>query len=57
MIKLLFLLPLIMCACWYWYLQQNGWSIKQGWKGFGYILGFNLTIAICLWIIMLLTRP
>ena len=56
MIKLLFLLPVLMFAGWYWYLRQNGWSIKQGKRGFGYIFVFNLTIAICLWIIMLLTR-
>lgn len=56
MIKLLFLLPLAMCGLWYWYLQQHGWSIRQGWKGFGYILGFNLAIAASLWLIMLLTQ-
>ena len=56
MIKLLFLLPLLMCALWYWYLQQHGWSIRQGWKGFSYIIGFNLVIALSLWLIMLLTQ-
>jgi hypothetical protein len=56
MIKLLFMLPLVMCGLWFWYLQQHGWSIRQGWKGFGYILGFNLAIAASLWIIMLLTQ-
>ncbi|MDP5144398.1 hypothetical protein ORJ00_16735 [Rheinheimera baltica] len=56
MLKLLYLLPVIMCAIWYWYLKQHGWGIKQGWKGFGYILGFNFAIAISLWTIMLLTQ-
>jgi hypothetical protein len=56
MIKLLYLAPLIMCGLWYWYLQQHGWSIRQGKQGFGYIIGFNLAIAISLWIIMLLTQ-
>ncbi len=56
MLKLLYLLPIIMCAIWYWYLKQHGWGIKQGWKGFGYILGFNFAIAISLWTIMLLTQ-
>lgn len=56
MIKLLFLLPLLMCALWYWYLQQHGWSIRQGWKGFSYIISFNLVIALSLWLIMLLTQ-
>lgn len=56
MIKLLFLVPLVMCAAWYWYLQQHGWSVKQGRKGFAYIIGFNAAIALSLWGIMLLTQ-
>ncbi|MDP2714980.1 hypothetical protein [Rheinheimera sp.] len=56
MIKLLFLAPLVMCGAWYWYLQQHGWSLKQGRKGFAYIIGFNVAIALSLWGIMLLTQ-
>jgi hypothetical protein len=56
MIKLLFLLPLLMCGLWYWYLKQHGWTIKQGRKGFGFIIGFNLIIGSSLWCIMLLTQ-
>ena len=56
MIKILFLLPLLMCGIWYWYLQRNGWSLKQGQKGFTYIIIFNAAIAVALWIIMLLTQ-
>lgn len=55
MIKLLYLLPLVMCAVWFWYLKQYGYSIRQGLRGFGYIIAFNLAIAIFLWTIMLLT--
>ena len=56
MIKLLFLLPLIMCLLWYGYLRQHGWSITQGKKGFAYIIAFNGSIALALWGIMLLTQ-
>lgn len=56
MIKLLFLLPLIMCGAWYAYIRQYGWGIKQGWKGFSYIIGFNVVLAVALWVIMLLTQ-
>ncbi len=56
MVKLLFLLPLLMCMAWYWYLRQHGWSITQGKKGFAYIIGFNLAIAASLWLILLLTQ-
>jgi len=56
MIKILFLLPLLMFGIWYWYLRRNGWTIKQGRKGFSYIIIFNLVIAASLWIIMLLTQ-
>ena len=56
MIKLLYLIPLLMCVAWFWYLQQRGFSIKQGIKGFGYIIGFNLAIACSLWLIIWLTQ-
>ena len=55
MIKLLFLLPIIMCLLWYAYLRQHGWSITQGKGGFAYIISFNLVIALTLWLLMLLT--
>lgn len=56
MIKLLYLLPVLMCVFWFWYLQQRGLSVKQGLKGFGYIIGFNLIIALSLWILLILTQ-
>ena len=56
MIKLLYLIPVVMCVIWYWYLQQRGFSVKQGQKGFAYIIGFNLIIALSLWLLMWLTQ-
>lgn len=52
MIRLFFLLPLMMCAVWYWYLQNRGYTIKEGLKGFGYIFAFNAVI-IGFFIVML----
>lgn len=44
MIKLFFLLPIIMSAIWWWYLSNRGYSVKEGLKGFGYIIAFNFVI-------------
>jgi hypothetical protein len=44
MIKLFFLLPIIMCVIWYWYLNNHGYSLKDGLKGFAFILTFNSII-------------
>lgn len=41
MIKLFFILPLLMSGIWLWYLKSNGYTIKEGLKGFTYILAFN----------------
>jgi len=38
MFRILFLLPIVLCAVWYLFLKQNGVPIKQGKKGFVYIL-------------------
>ncbi|KGJ90225.1 hypothetical protein [Thalassotalea sp. ND16A] len=45
LMRLFFLLPVIMCLVWWWYLTKHGYSAKQGLKGFAYILAFNLIIA------------
>ncbi len=55
MVKLLFLVPLLMCVVWYMYLRQNGWSLAQGKKGFFYILAFNLVIALVLTLLLFAT--
>jgi hypothetical protein len=55
MVKLLFLVPLLMCFIWYLYLQQNNWTITQGKKGFIYIISFNVAIALVLTILLFAT--
>jgi hypothetical protein len=52
MIKLFFLLPIIMCAIWWWYLNDKGYSLKEGLKGFIYIISFN-TILILFLVMMI----
>lgn len=44
MIRLFFLLPVVMCALWWFYLNQKGYSAKDGIKGFVYILALNAVI-------------
>ena len=44
MIKFFFILPLFMSAIWLWYLSDKGYTLKEGLKGFGYILAFNSII-------------
>lgn len=56
MVRLLFLLPVLMFAAWFWFLQVQGLSIKQGWKGFMSIAIFNATIGVLLLVIMWLTK-
>jgi len=46
MIKLFFLLPIIMCTIWWVYLNNRGYNIKEGSKGFMYILSFNAVIVL-----------
>lgn len=46
MIRLFFLLPILMCAIWWWYLTNHGYSLKEGLKGFIYILSFNTVIVL-----------
>ncbi len=52
MIKLLFLLPILMCLFWWQYLKAKDCSLKDGVKGFAYIIGFN-TVLIGFFIVML----
>jgi len=52
MIKLFFLLPLLMCSLWWWYIDAKGYSVKESWKGFAYILAFN-SVIILFFILML----
>ena len=52
MIKFLFLLPIIMCLVWWKYLDSKGFSIKDGIKGFTYIVIVNMVI-ISFFVIMI----
>lgn len=45
MLRLLFLLPLIMCFLWWLYLRDNQYTLKQGLRGFLFIIGINLVIG------------
>jgi hypothetical protein len=56
MVKLLFILPLLMCLGWYLYLQKNNWTLKQGKKGFIYIIAFNIVIALVLTLLLFATH-
>lgn len=44
MIKFFFLLPILMCLIWWKYIDSKGFSVKEGLKGFSYILIFNAAI-------------
>ncbi|MBB6542987.1 hypothetical protein [Thalassotalea piscium] len=52
MIRLSFLLPIIMCAIWWWFLTNRGYTLKEGLRGFLFIIAFN-TIIIGFFVIML----
>ncbi|NRA61529.1 MAG: hypothetical protein HRU25_11580 [Psychrobium sp.] len=54
MITRIFLLPIILCLMWALYLNANGWSLRQGKKGFFVILGVSGVIggylSLMLWL-------
>jgi len=56
MIRLFFLLPLAMCAIWYWYLNLKGYTVKQGLRGFIYILSFNAIILLFFVVMIAITH-
>ena len=56
MFRFLFLLPIIMCLAWYFYLRHNNWSISQGKSGFYFIIQFNLAIGLTLIALYFLTQ-
>ena len=45
LLRLFFILPIIMCAIWWWYLTKHNYTAKQGLKGFLYIIAFNLILV------------
>ena len=56
MIRLFFLLPLIMCAIWWYFLKSKGYTVKDGLKGFAYILAFNAVIVGFFVVMIFVTR-
>ncbi|WP_394174057.1 hypothetical protein [Thalassotalea litorea] len=44
MIRLFFLIPIVMCLVWWWYLKSHNYTAKQGFRGFMYIAAFNAII-------------
>ncbi|CAM4362834.1 hypothetical protein [Pseudoalteromonas ostreae] len=46
MFRLLFLLPVILSLGWYFFLKANDVPIKQGKKGFIYILAFSAIVLV-----------
>lgn len=57
MFRLLFLLPIILCLVWHFFLKANGVPFKKGKKGFIYILAFS-AIVLGFFILMIqITHP
>ncbi|WP_166113261.1 hypothetical protein [Pseudoalteromonas sp. Z9A5] len=56
MFRLLFLLPIVLCLGWYFFLRKNGVHIKQGKKGFMYILAFSVFVLGFFVLIMQITE-
>ncbi|CCQ09433.1 hypothetical protein PALB_2740 [Pseudoalteromonas luteoviolacea B = ATCC 29581] len=52
MIRLLFLLPVVLCIAWYFFLRCNNVPIKQGKKGFINILLFS-TFVLGFFVLMM----
>ncbi|MFT5162894.1 MAG: hypothetical protein ACI9FJ_001474 [Alteromonadaceae bacterium] len=56
MLRLLFLLPLMLCFLWFGYLSVNNWTMAQGKQGFIYILTFSGVIALFYTLMLYLTN-
>ncbi|KZN48347.1 hypothetical protein N482_07720 [Pseudoalteromonas luteoviolacea NCIMB 1942] len=57
MIRILFLLPLILCFGWYYFLKVNGVPLKQGKRGFIYILAFSAFVLGFFVLMIHVTNP
>lgn len=51
----LFFLPLLLSLAWALFLNYNGVPLKQGRKGFLYIVGISLTVIFALGFLLWLT--
>ncbi|GAB3034555.1 hypothetical protein [Bowmanella dokdonensis] len=56
MLRLLFLIPAILCLIWYLYLRHNGYTAAQGKQGFIYIFVFSAVIAAFYTLMLWLTH-
>lgn len=45
MIRLLFMIPLVLCLLWTIFLQLNGYQLRDGVQGYKYILILSAIIA------------
>ncbi|WP_417656909.1 hypothetical protein [Pseudidiomarina aestuarii] len=55
MTRFLFLIPLVLSVLWFVYLRVNGWTLRQGLRGFIYILIFSSFVAIVYTLLLWLT--
>lgn len=55
MTRFLFLIPLVLSVLWFIYLRVNGWTLRQGLRGFIYILIFSSFVAIVYTVLLWLT--
>lgn len=55
MTRFLFLIPLLLSVVWFVYLRLNGWTLRQGLKGFIYIAIFSSVLAVIYTILLWLT--
>ncbi|MCF2862412.1 MULTISPECIES: hypothetical protein [Pseudoalteromonas] len=44
MLRLLFILPILLCLLWWLFLHYNRIPLKQGRKGFVYIVAFSTLV-------------
>lgn len=56
MIQFFLLMPLLMSGIWWWYLNNKGFSAKDGIRGFAYIFAFNAVIIGFFFMMMVLTH-
>lgn len=56
MTRFLFLIPLLLSIAWLLYLRLNGWSLRQGLRGFIYIAIVSSFIALVYTLLWWLTN-
>lgn len=56
MTRFLFVLPLLLSIAWLVYLRLNGWTLRQGLRGFTYIAIVSSSIALIYTLLWWLTN-